>query len=298
MREELKEHNLCFVVGMPKNGTTSLADWLTSIEDVSVHDVKEPHYFLPECNGHRGIVDYSNYISGFNKNKNNWFDCSTLYCFYDYSIEEISKVEGAKVILIIREPKSFLQSHFAQQYSTLDEIESDVNIAYRRNNSRDNTSCRDHNLIDYSKVIDYGAIIRRITARFNEKNALFIYYEDLIYRQHETLSEIAGFCNLKVDEIAALPKSNVRKNNPSISRYINRIDRNSRLISLFRYLNNKLLKGAFTSNRLELFMTKFGRNKLNVVLDEELINIIDSLIEKDRYVIEKHFGSLPVEWKY
>ena len=53
-----------FIIGAPKCGTTSLADWLRDHNNIFMSDPKEPHFFNTDSN-HHSVFSLNQYQSLF-----------------------------------------------------------------------------------------------------------------------------------------------------------------------------------------------------------------------------------------
>ncbi|QUM87886.1 sulfotransferase domain-containing protein [Moritella sp. 36] len=288
-----------FVIGMPKNGTTSLSEWLDCYSEISVSSVKEPHYFLPKDNKHRSVKSKVEYDNTFNEECETRVDCSTLYCFYESTIEAISKLSNSKVVFIIREPLAFIKSHYAQQYSTFDEVEDNFNKAWDRSEPPKNEYCRDELLVSYKEVLNYKNIIENINRHFNPDSRLFIYYEDLINHQEDTLLKILSFIDIKNinENDFKLPFSNKMKRKPQLSRYLHTLNKENVFYKMFSTFNKNIFKGVFRISYIENVLSKYGKERVVEPLSLENEKELYEIMNKQYDYIIRQFGDLPDNWK-
>lgn len=96
-------NDIAVVIGMPRAGTTWLYENLRKHPDICVSDIKEINRYLTD-------MDDSRYLSLFKcRNRKVSLDISPLYFFSFNAMQQINK-HHSKVILLVREPKSWMQS--------------------------------------------------------------------------------------------------------------------------------------------------------------------------------------------
>lgn len=126
-----------FIVGAPKTGTTSMADWLSQHPDFHVPEQKELNFFNTE-HAHRNRWTISDLNQEFGANRAIFrVDASVMYCLSESALKSIAKVPGlALVVLCLRDPKSMYFSIHAQQHKALFESEPDPAIAWQKHDEK------------------------------------------------------------------------------------------------------------------------------------------------------------------
>jgi hypothetical protein len=111
------------ILGAPKAGTTSLADWLSKHPDVFFPHIKEPGFFGYAGQSHnsrqRGIAPYatfwSEYLKLFNDAKpGQMAGEATTYYFHFYQSPGLIKamLPDAKLVVVLRNPIERIYSHY------------------------------------------------------------------------------------------------------------------------------------------------------------------------------------------
>lgn len=121
-----------FIVGAPKTGTTSMADWLSQHPDFHVPEKKELNFFNTE-HAHRDSWTTSDLNREFGANQAAFrVDASVMYCLSESALRNIAKLSDlCLVVLCLRDPKSMYFSIHAQQHKALFESEPDPAIAWQ-----------------------------------------------------------------------------------------------------------------------------------------------------------------------
>lgn len=108
-----------FVVGAPKCGTTSLADWLARHPQVCMSQPKEPHYFHPDfVTPVRTLDDYEACFAHADPEHEVLGEASTHLVFSDAAIDAVLAYRpAAKLIVCLRNPIAVaLSIHNAMVY--------------------------------------------------------------------------------------------------------------------------------------------------------------------------------------
>ncbi|MFW5795509.1 MAG: sulfotransferase domain-containing protein [Bacillota bacterium] len=129
---------------------------------------------------------------------------------YDYN-------KDAKIIMIFREPSSFLYSAYKHYFSSFKEIEKDFEKALSLEQSRK----KGYNLykrinypsnLFYSEKLKYATQLKRYLQYFPPKNIKVILYENFKNNNRKTLNEIFDFLKIKKVKINISQIINVTKN--------------------------------------------------------------------------------------
>lgn len=216
-----------FVVGLPKTGTTSLYHYFKSHPDIFVPEQKELDHFNKDFHNeilnHTGSIpksyktDIEDYKSMFcaNKEYKYYADISPQYAHSKLAAKEINKFNPeAKIIIIFREPVSFLQSlHSQYLYATYENVK-DFHSAFELSESRKQgkkipSSLIRPSMLFYNELINYKDILKHYIDWFPKKNIKVLFYDDLQTSPYAFMNNIFSFLN-----ISLLSNNNYTKHNP------------------------------------------------------------------------------------
>ena len=113
-----------FILGAPKCGTTSLADWLREHPSIFMCGPKEPHYFNSDSE-HHGAVDLPHYESLFEDADDSHLavgEASVWYLVSETAVDNILQYQPrARFIICIRNPVEMAVSLHDQKRFSGDE---------------------------------------------------------------------------------------------------------------------------------------------------------------------------------
>ena len=169
-----------FLVGSRKSGTTSLANFLGSHNEISLCNIKEPNYLNNSL-----LKSIDSYHSLFDWNKNIQLDASTGYTSDLNNTKNICQAihtynSKAKIVYTIRDPLDRIRSHYRMSYER-----GDLNTSL-------NEALQSHKLLlDCSR---YYSQINVFIHTFGKENVLILKSEEL--NKLETVKSIIVFLNL------------------------------------------------------------------------------------------------------
>jgi len=205
----------CFIVGFPKCGTTSLSTLLSNHKDVVFSKKKEPQYFssdIFEFGQFSGKIQ--EYHDMFFKNADVdklWVEGSTHYSISYVAAAKIKKYnKNAKIIFVIREPLSMLESWHNQMLVSGHEKNINFNDAWSESLKLEYAD-NETSLINYPEIIRFYKHIYRYINLFGQDNVLIVSFKSMVKSQNYTLNKI--FESLSIDKIEGiqLPFENLRK---------------------------------------------------------------------------------------
>lgn len=193
-----------FIVWEPKCWTTVIHHYLSQHPQVFMSDPKEPHYFDTDLERLASIRDNNKYLNIFSKATNQhkvigeatpWYAKSEIAAknIYDFNRE-------AKILYIIREPISYLESWHKQSLKSWRTMETDF-IKFLES--------RKDKWLSYLKKIDFSSNILRYLKYFPKDQIKIIVYEEFKKDNQKTINEINDF--LGIDKI------NIQQNIVNIS---------------------------------------------------------------------------------
>jgi hypothetical protein len=220
-----------FIVGMPKAGTTSLHQYLSQHPDVCMSEDKEPHFFsvdlLNEGEVFHGFPKYTRYPT--RKDYHQLFsqrekekivgESSVFYLFSRLAAGQIKEYNpDAKIIIMIREPVSFLYSLHSQGVYSGNEVEKDFEKAMdlqdlRRLGKELPSTVHFPSRLFYDDHIHTSEHIERYLEHFPKQNIRIILFDDFIKDTSKSYCETLQF--LGVDE-SHIPELSNRNPNTTI----------------------------------------------------------------------------------
>lgn len=312
-----------FIIGQPKAGTTAIYDYMALHPQIFVPKQKQLYHFATDHNKerasknkynkgyYRNYFNYSfnSYLKHFNFNKTFLYytDITPDYFYSQDAARNIFNYNPkAKVILLLREPLSFLKSFHNQLINSGCEFEKDFYTALllekvrKQNNIVFNSSCPQLYYY-YSELINYLRFIRPYYDLFNN-NFKIIIYEDFKTNNHVWLEKLFTYLNISNIEYNSIIKSNISKIStpPLIQKvkasYPIRILSSVMPNGIKRYLKNYRDKVSRDSQNI------FTENVIrDTVFRKELITEIEKLskfINEKKLIIDNESVDLIKKWKY
>lgn len=202
-----------FIVGHPKTGTSALYQFLTQHPDIFKADNKEPNYFTKEFVHerfkHKGLrklfaptlKKYQELYSGITTEKYA-IDATTHMLFLGKTAKRIKKYNPeSKIIAIIREPVSFLQSWHSELVFGFEEDEKDFVKALELEPQRKNEGAWRYQ--HYSDWVKYAEQIERYLKVFPKKQVKIILFDDYKKDNKKIVREVFEFLgvdpNVKIE---------------------------------------------------------------------------------------------------
>lgn len=320
VKQNIKKPNL-FIVGQPKSGTTALATFLEEHPEIFISKPKEPHFFCSDFhkesnNFHKkktkthfefqNIKDYLKLFSNSKKEKI-LGEASTNYLYSKVSAKEIKNFNpSAKIIILLREPVSFLHSLHMQYSNETSENESSFEKAIELERERERGKrvpkrARVPSYLFYSKRIKYEKQIKRFLKEFPKSQIKIIIFDDFKSDNEKIYKEVLKF--LKVKKYF-LPKfKSVHESKSPKSKSINMLVRSPTLKAIFKSI---LPIKAYNSLQLKiqyLLMKKQERKSMDKNLRKKLMKKYKSeIIKLEKLLQVKGFisnkRSLIKEWGY
>ena len=218
-----------FIIGAPKCGTTTVADWLRSHPDVFVPPGKEPHHFNKD---HNFVVyrDYQEYLRLFARGsgKKAVGEASVFYLYSEVAVSEIEKTfSDAKYVVCLRNPVDMAVSLHRELRFSLNENLTDFYRAWtlspeRRKGDAVGVWCREPKHLDYQSVCSLGMQVRRLLETVPAERVHFILLDDLATFPRETYRELLRFLGLPDDGRRSFQASNSAKKVrwPTLKRFV------------------------------------------------------------------------------
>jgi hypothetical protein len=196
-----------FIVGHPKCGTTALYEMLRRHPQIYMPDLKETRFFAPELHPRTSQPSATpdtldRYLSLFDAASSGQRrgEASPSYLRSRAAAKRIAGLQpGARIIAILREPASFLQSLHLELLKDHVEPESDLRTALGLERvRRQEEQMRQSPGLVYSDYVRYVEQLRRYHDVFPPEQVLVLIYDDFRADNEATVRRVLRF--LDVDD--------------------------------------------------------------------------------------------------
>jgi hypothetical protein len=217
-----------FIVGHPKSGTTALWDMLKGHPQIYASAVKEPYFLADELRPPAAtprsfgwtpgtLEEYLSLFAGATAQQRAG-EASAPYLWSRTAAGRIAELQpAARIIAILREPASFLQSLHLQFVQIYIEPEKDMRTAISLEDARREGRHLPENRFWgpqgtlYSEYVRYVDQLRRYHAHFPPEQVLVLIYDDYRDDNEATIRRVQRF--LEVDDTHPIK---VRQSNPTV----------------------------------------------------------------------------------
>jgi len=220
-----------FIVGHPKSGTTALWEALRAHPGIFMPAMKEPVFFATELprQAHRyhAPATSAEYLSLFEGAApgQRVGEASASYLWSRVAAAGIAALQpDARIIVILREPASFLHSFHLQMVQSHNESEKDFGRALalegeRRAGRRLPRRSSWPQLLLYSEQVRYVEQLRRYHEQFGREQVLVLIYDDFRSDNEGTVAEVMRFLDVADDVPVEIGHAN-----PSVRMRSQRLD--------------------------------------------------------------------------
>ena len=224
-----------FIVGAPKCGTTSLAQYLAGHPMVFVTEPKEPSYFsrslttdweAKRCQAYE--LDLDSYLQLFQAASDGHTrrgEATTRYLRCEAALREIKALyPEARLIAMLRDPVAMVESWQAQKLWEKQETEPDLENAWRLEESRRRGEGLPRRLkakdaLFYSQVASLGTQVERLLKIFPREQVHLILLDDLRREPQSVYQATLRFLGLPDDGRTDFAVHNPRRN-PTANRIL------------------------------------------------------------------------------
>lgn len=213
-----------YLIGAPKCGTTSLAQWLAEHPAVYLSVPKEPYYWAadyPRMRAHYGFDSRAAYEALYAGPQAQSailrVDGSTTYLYSQCAVPDIcAAATSPRFVVAIRNPVDLLVSYHRTQLVALNETEADFATAWRRSldGMLPDTDPLDPKLLDYPMVARLGSALERLLSNVSRERVHVVLFDELAGDPSHTWRELAAFL-----EIDARPEPSFDVYNASTKTY-------------------------------------------------------------------------------
>ena len=198
-----------FIAGNSKSGTSALYFFLSQHPELCMSSPKEPNFFATDFCHDRDIGAFTKkslteYLSFFDNAAGDrlWGEASACYLYSKEAAKNIYSFNpDAQIIVIFREPVSFLHSYHLQQLKNpISEGESEKDFekalqleAERKKGEAIPPGCLIPELLYYSDRVKYAEHLSRFYEYFDQEQVLVLIYDDFKRDNEETYNRILEF---------------------------------------------------------------------------------------------------------
>ena len=303
-----------FIVGQPKSGTTALHFFLEQHPEIFMARPKEPHYFCKDFHedsdryhGKSGskkyfpIRTFDEYIGLFaTKEKYKIFgEASTNYLYSKVAAKNIYEFSpDAKIIMIFREPVSFLYSLHSQYVNATSEdvenFENAFNLSEDRMNGKNiPVRARCPLYVCYSERIYYFSQIERYFNLFSEDQIKIIIFDDFRKDNEKIYKDILKF--LEVSEDFLPDFKGVHESKAPKNKFLNKFFRNPHLKNIPKNILPAKLYDLIQLKVQELLMKNQERIPIDPDLKLKIMKKFKPEVEKLSSLLHR---DLIDEWGY
>ncbi len=244
-----------FIVGQPKSGTTALYEMLRAHPQVFMSELKEPRFFasdLPspfnERPGGQPPKTFEDYLALFDRAtpEQHVGEASTAYIWSDTAAGLIASAQpDARIIVILREPASFIRSMHLQLLQIRVERERSLRKAIALEGARREGRSLPAVVANWPKVllytdrVRYVEQLRRFHEHFGAERVLVLIYDDFRSDNEGTVRSVLRF--LDVDDTVPVA---VTEANPTVRLRSVRLDESVRALAVGRGPVNRAFRGT------------------------------------------------------
>jgi len=300
-----------FIIGAPKCGTTSLAEYLREHPQVDFARRKEPNFFCKDFSGlHKlsNIKTLNDYLSLFTfENGKIRGEASTTYLFSDTAVNNILKHNShAKFIAILRNPVQMALAWHTQKLLEKQENEPDFKKAWNKQKDRKRgfnipPLCTDAKMLYYRDWCLLGYQVQRLFEQVPKGQRHIIFFDDLVENPASVYRRVLDFLELPYDGRTEFPAYNQYQEcrSPKLDEYRVRLNRLRKTNPLLRKLHASMTvilptQGLGIQKLLLSINYKKGKRKK---LDEAFRKQLVSEFYDDICLLERLTGRDLGSWK-
>lgn len=206
-----------YVLGAPKAGTSSLAQYLDERSGIFLSKPKEPRYFAEDFSD-RPIKDDQSYLDLFSEAPADAIlgEATTDYLVSEVAVDRILAVRpDAKFIVMLRNPVEMVFAMHAQErkngYETIAEPEKAWEAIAPRKSGRDLPRlCNEPKRLFYDDRCRLGEQIERIRAKVAPERLMIIFMDDFTRETERVYRETLAFIGASDDQRQDFPVYNRR----------------------------------------------------------------------------------------
>lgn len=221
----MKRQPNLFILGAPKCGTTSLANWLSAHPEVFMSPYKEPHWFNSD-HGHHAVNSWNEYLglfSGAPDHATVLAEASVWYLYSECAVQEIMQFNPNSLFLVlVRNPIQMAPSLHNQMVFAGYENIKDFAKAWRVQPERQNGEripplCREPSYIQYGPACSIGTQLEEAYSVVGSDRLKVIFLDDLKSNPSATYSDVLSFLGVCSDAATDYSAKNPSKERKSFA---------------------------------------------------------------------------------
>lgn len=287
-----------FVLGAPKCGTTSVANWLSQHPDVFMSKDKEPHYFYSPHHANRDIKKYLLNFYDACPSMKYVGEASVWYLFSGEAAPKILEYNpNARFIVCIRNPIEMAPSLHAQMVYNGYEKETCFSAAWELAGKREagipekifNLKRGDPSHMSYRKACKLGEQVDNLLKTVPRENVHFVIMDDIKISPSSAWLDIQRFLELK-----SFDSCDFERKNPATAR-------KSLLFHRFVILLTRLKK--VMGLKMNLGLSTSFKNANSQIRDydrpsPQMTEVMRKEFSSDISLLEKYIGTVPSSWGF
>ncbi len=220
-----------FLLGAPKSGTTSMANYLSQHPDIFMPHMKEPHFFSQDFPGMQRVHTLEEYEAVYPLREGGYKfygDASVCYLYSKVAVENILKYNPeARFMVILRKPQAMIPSlHSQLLYSGREEIQ-DFREAWNARHDRKRGERLPKNVLVpahlyYDEFCKYGDQIERVLGMVPRERILIMDFDDFKKDAKAATRSVFSFLgvNPDVEIVTEVANQNHRHKFPALAHFM------------------------------------------------------------------------------
>lgn len=218
----MKENKVnLFIIGAPKCGTTALATYLNSHNEIFMSSPKEPHFFSSKFKDWfykaESLEQYLALFSNSNDSHKILGEASVLYLYDSSALIKIYDYNpDAKIVVMLRNPIDLAYSWHSQAVYNGDENILDFEKAWRLQKNREEGRnipkyCRIPETLQYKKIASIGSQLVELHKIFPKEQILYFYLTEMNQNAQLVYKRTLNFLGIEDDNKVDFPRVNSNK---------------------------------------------------------------------------------------
>ena len=283
-----------FMLGAPKCGTTSMAEWLGAHPAVFMSSPKEPTYFCTDLlpDRPRDPGDYERLFTGADERHQIVGEASTGYLYSRAAVDRILDYSpNARFLVMIRNPIEMAHALHGEQLYQGSEDVTDFETAWalqerRAEGERVPPGCHDPQLLMYGPFCRLGAQLDRLYARVSPTRVHVVVLDDVKRDPRREYLRVLDFLGLADDGRRVFPVRNVARARKSVV-----LGRLTRTLGTVRRRLGPTYRGFGLLNRVNRWnREKRARSPLSPEMREKLTAYFRPDVRRLGELLRRDFG--------
>ncbi len=284
-----------FLIGAPKSGTTSLANWLAQHPQVFFSYPKEPWHFATDSGQPRRYKhkSYESLFADAGEQHLAVGEGSTVYLRSEVAVPEILRYQpNAKFVVMLRRPQDMCFSWYLHMLrETEDQLEFASAWALQEERARGNflpPAAFNPKLYQYGEVCSVGSQLEKVLEVASRDRVLVLFMEEVLADPHGGYREVAQF--LGVDD-SFVPKFLHMNPKRRVRSYTAR-----NLLGRLVQLKNAILP-SMNLGLLSIFYKLNLQPDTRTVIDPEMSKTLDAYFAEEIRLVKLLVGRVPKNWE-